>query len=518
MINIHKVFLPIGIFCIILSAFILSVAIRVPFLNKPLNDDMEWVTAHTLITQQIWYDNGAWAHQFLPLVTFQHNADRNISNQGHQIDKNGNYYYTSYSPFCFILPYCIFRAFNIYPDVLPLEIFNIAVGLICCLFIFWIVSLITRKEYLGRLNISALVGMGMYLFAPEALIYHANVYFADILVQLFFLMGIYFLLRIVIDGTKKSDYVFFGISNFLMVYTEWLGVFFSFAVVLYAFLCIKEKGMKTVLVTAVFSLLTALALIVWQYSLINGFNNLLHALFTAYQMRSGIFTSADRNFTYWNIESWKRLFSLYVGGYWPFLFLLFSLGLIYFVLRKYKFLVRSGLDKTYLVALYLCLTPVILHHLAFFNHYVIHNFSILKDGVFISILMAFFYHKISLYEGGAWKLVIAAGFILAIIFSINAYFRISYCFSSHSMDIGKEISMMANKNDVVFLNTDKPTLRPQVVFYAHRNIALWKDVSSAKQLLRMNKSDRAIVFILDKSKEYIVGAVYVDQHSQKLNI
>jgi len=510
------IFLPGTVFLIIVSAFILSIFIRSPYLNHPLTDELGgWLTAHTLRTQQIWYENGALAHQFLPLVTYQHDADRNINNQGHEIDKKGNYYYTSYSPFFCILPYLIFRVFNIYPDVLPLEIFNLAIHFICCLFVYWIISFITKNYYLGKLNLSAFVGMGVYLFAPATLIYHSNVYFADILVQLFFLMGIYFFLRIISDAPMKSDYVLFAIINFLMVYTEWLGVFFSFTVAIYAFFHIKRKGMATVLMTVILTCLSVLILIVWQFSQINGFNNLAHTLLDTYQMRSGLFKTADWNLTYWNIKSWQNLIESYYNNYIPFLVLLFLLGFIYFVSIKEKFSIVLGQDRTYFVALYLCFLPIILHHLVFFNHFVVHDFAKLKDGVLISFSIAFFYHKIfvkGFYENSEyweWRLYFNVAFILAIICSVNMYSQRSDHVNRYFMRTGNQIALTAKKDDVVFMIANSYDLTPQLVFYAHRNIALWKDDVTAKQLLKLDKSKRGIIFYFNKENSHTVGYTYI---------
>jgi len=506
------IFLSVGVFSIILSAFILSVVIRGQYLNQPLGDGHEWLTAQTLRAQQIWYENGAWAHRFLQIETYQNDADKNINNHACVIDKKGNYYYTSYPPFCIILPYLIFRIFNIYPDVLPLEIFNIAVHFICCLFIYWIISFITRKDYLDRLNKPALIGMGVYLFAPESLMFHSTVYYADILVQLFFLMGIYFFLRVISDSSRKSDYVLFGIINLLMIYTEWLGVFFAFAVAVYSFLTVKKKGMRVLLLTVFFTSLAALGLIVWQYSQINGVSSLVNTLLEAYQRRNGISQTADYNLTYWNIASWSHLVSFYRQGYLPFLFFISSLGLFYFLNIKNKFFVILGQDKTYFVALYLCFLPIILHHLVLFNHYVVHDFSVLKDGILISLLIAFFYHKIFVkvfcVHAKFWEICFIISFISAIIGSMNMYSQRCSVVTHKFMDIGKQISRIANKDDVVFMITTSSRIKPQLVFYAHRNIALWKDPFSARKLLIINKSKRGIIFYFNKETDRCMRYTY----------
>ncbi|MEI7998613.1 MAG: hypothetical protein WCH62_03810, partial [Candidatus Omnitrophota bacterium] len=371
---------------IVISAFILSVVIRLPYIYQ-----VDWLSSHALRTQQIWYENGAVANKFLPIVTYQNNSDRNINNQGHEIDKKGDYYYISYPPFSYIFSYLMFRFFNIYPNILFLQILNMVIHLFCCLFVYWIIGVITRKDYVRKMNMSALVGMGVYLFSPATLLFHSQTYFADILVQLFFLMGTFIFLRIIKDGFSRRDCVGLGLVCFLMIYTEWLGVFFAFAVGLYLLFNLKRSGMKTVLLTVTLSSIASLILIVGQYCLINGSKNLVIAMFKTYQLRNGLTSASEYNFTFWNIDSWRNLVIFYRDGYLPFLILF-----IFFLFNSYilKVFRKIGIDNLEKTTLYLCVVPVLLHHLFLFNHYVVHSFSVVKDGVILSLLTAFFYRRI----------------------------------------------------------------------------------------------------------------------------
>jgi len=247
---------------IIISFFIISLFIRIPNLNRPLSYHHEWLTSTVLRTQQIWYEKEDLTHRFLPIMTYNNKSDRNISNQANLKDALGNYYYTSYPPFAYIFPYLIFQIFNIYPDVLPLQIFNIIIHFISAFFIFLIISLLTNKYYLNKVNIPSLCGFSIYLFSSATLWFHSNVYMSDIFVQPIYIIGIYLFLKIIKNDEKMIYYVLLGIFNFFMIYTEWLGVFFAFSVFIYALFNLREKAMQKVLVCIIASSIASLALIV----------------------------------------------------------------------------------------------------------------------------------------------------------------------------------------------------------------------------------------------------------------
>lgn len=506
-------------YCIIFSLFILSVVVRLPNLNRPLGRHHEWLSSTVLRHQQIWYENGALKYKFLPIMTYNNKADKNINNQASQKDAAGNFYYTSYPPFAYIFPYIIFRAFNIYPDVLPLQIFNIIMHFISCFFIYLIVSLVTRKHYVSRLNIPAILGFAVYLFAPETLWFHSNVYMSDMLVQPFFIIGIYIFLKLIVNEQKPIYYILLGIINFFMIYTEWLGVFFAFSVFLYALVNIKKKAMRRILLIIIITSIASLILTVWQYSQISSFYDFIGASIEKCLFRSGAAQHTDHNLHYWDIQSWRRINRHYVFGYLPFLIVLYAVGFLYFILRKKRFTKNIfHKNRIEIITLYLCLTPVIIHHLLFFNFTAVHDFSVLKDGVFISVLIALFYYRLIniLKESSSDKnrileiKIVNSVIVLMVIFSLYKYRTLNSHNNESYNNIGKEIAKLANNDEVVFIKT-KFFIAPQAVFYAHRNIAKWRDYSKAKELLDLNNVERGVIFTLSDKNNRIISKEYINK-------
>src|SRR5436189_51957 len=82
---------------VLLAIFLLSVAVRLPQLNRPLSRHHEFCTAIALRVMQIWYDNGIEKYNYNPVMTYSNNADKFINNHANQtgkmVDSNGNFYY-----------------------------------------------------------------------------------------------------------------------------------------------------------------------------------------------------------------------------------------------------------------------------------------------------------------------------------------------------------------------------------------------------------------------------------------
>jgi hypothetical protein len=501
--------------------FVLSVIIRLPNLNRPLDAHHEWLTSTVLRVQRIWYEEGALRHRFLPIMTYGNEADKNIANVAEIRDATGNFYHTSYPPLAYIFPYLVFRLVNIYPDVLPLQILNLALHFISSLLIFLIISLLTKKRYIGSLNMPALLGFTLYLFAPATLWFHSNVYSRDMLVQPLFIAGVYVTAKLIASQDKKPiHYLVLGLTNFLMISTEWLGVFFAFSVFLFALLNIRKREMRIVLCTVAISSIASLTLMIWHYSQISGFDVFVKSSFEKYSYRSGAFQTAESGgFTLWNRRAWQRLAGHYRDGYLPFLVLVYSICVAYLALLKKRLSKDMFLkNRLEIITLYLCMAPVVLHHLVLFNFTSVHDFSVLKAGGLIAIFTPLLYYRLinvierdNLDENRRTKVAILRSVvILAIIGSILQYVVINRRSHDTYKKIGGEIATIARSDEVVFIRSEDEDydVFPQIVFYAHRNIALWKSGSSARELLNLNNIDRGIVFVLSEDNTRIVATAH----------
>ena len=490
---------------LLITLFAISTIIRLPNINRPLGANHEWLTAHTLRVQQIWYEEGAWKHKFNPIMNFGNPTDKNIDNThtSPQIsDEHGDFYYISYPPFVYILPYLIFKLFSIYPDVLPLQIFNLVIQLISAFFIFLIVRDLTKKYYLDRLNYPAILGFIIYTFSSATLWLHSNAFFADMLIQPLFIIGIYIFQKITTkEQVGNLDYWLLGLTTFLMIYTEWLGVLFAFSIFIYCLFDIKKPGSKKILLTTITSSVLSLTLIIWQYSQISGLNAFLKALTNRYFLRSGLTSNTDFGLSYTTPLSWINLMVSYIWGYAAIFIITFIL-LSFYLIYKFQIKEKIKIEKQEMLIFYIILSPILLHHFLLFNFTVIHDFALLKDSIFIAIFTALIYHRlISLNLKSYTKLafwITNLLVVLCIIASIFTYVQ-SASYNVNFKNTGQRIRTTAKNDEVIFLKTpNKFHLSPPLIFYAHRNIAMWENEAAARELMAKDQAARGIIFTLDQ--------------------
>ena len=495
---------------ILATVFLISIVFRLPHIDRPLSGKQEWLTSTVLRHMQIWNESSIRNYYFSPIMTYNRQADRNIGNQGTAKDSQGTYYYMSYPPFAYIFPYLIFEGLHIQPAAFPIQVFNILLHLFSCILIYLIVIILTREHYKDRMNIPAIVGFTVYALSPEVMWFQSNVYMADMMVQALFIGAIYLLMRI-LTSTKPTVWLFliFGVLNFFMVYTEWLGVFFDATVVLYVLFKKRDKiGLALVIITIV-SMVAPILLTIWQYAQAVGLANLIDTTVKKYIGRSGLQANYDGNNHLLNPHSWRTIFNYYWKGYFVFFFAI--PGLMYYLKKKLKTRYASGQQW---LALYLCGAPVIAHHLVLFNFTAQHNFSVLKTGVFIAVLLACLYDQ--LVQRLATKPLAKVNLILIAMIVISMFRYVAFVANSESTeyrDIGLRIQQTAKDDEVVFI--EKPgtvyDVLPQVIVYAHRNVSAWYGEQQAKQLIRQNGVSKGIVYVLnDKNQIANVRNIQID--------
>lgn len=482
--------------------FALSVALRLPGLARPLGAPHDWLTATVLIHQQLWAERGALRHNFGPMLTFSNPGDRHINNFASFQDAAGVYYYTSYPPLAYALPYVLFRAAGVRPEVLPLRVFNLGVHLACCVFLFLIVRGLTRAagpaaDWLG------LAAAAVYLFAPRALWFHANVYMADMLVQAFFLAGIWLGARIFRENSFGAGRLaLLGLIAFLMVYTEWLGVFFALAVGLRVAVEPRRKELRAALYAVAAGAALALALTFWQYSSIAGTEAFVRSSLEKYLWRSGYAEPADHGRHVWDLAAWRMLLVHYGRVWGPFLFAAAALTGWAWAARGWRLLPEALGAPEARAALWLALAPVALHHLVFFNFTSEHEFSALKAGPGLAIWCGLMGRAIVEAPPAAARRQAAglAGLLaLAAAASALLYLRVVRTADGRYLAMGRQIAAAARPDEVIFVEDGERAIVPQLVFHARRNLAPWKGAEDARRLMRLNGAAAGAVFALDES-------------------
>jgi len=488
---------------ILFIVFLISIIIRLPNLNRPLSRHHEWLTSFSLRIITIFYDNGAYKYNFNPITTYEGSANKNIDNTASLFmpkDTQGNYYYTSYLPFAYLFPYFIFKLIDTRPTILGLQIFNLIFHFISAYFIFLIVSLLNKNTNKG-INWPAILGFTIYIFLPLNLWFHSNIYMAEIFVQPLFIIEIYLFLKILFSESIKDYYYWLlGITNLLIVYTEWLGVLLAGTMGLYLLFKIKNKKYKKILYIIVITSIFPLLLTIYQYSKIAGFEDLILSYKNKYSFRSGFSNSSPVGTRISDLTAWAKLTKAYLNSFFPFFLILLLSLLILF--QKFK---KISSNHQLLLILYITMVPVMLHHFIFFSGTVVHDFFLLKDSVYIAIFGALIYQYFARFARGKNQLLIFSAIILVGgLCSALIYNKSNSIYSTYYKIIGEKIKQTAKEDEIVFIKFDNTKIKqidiiPQYIIYAQRNISLWENNNQAAKLIKLNKLNKGVIFTINNN-------------------
>lgn len=498
--------------------FLLSIWLRLPNIKETqyLGKNHEWITAHVLLTNKIWNEGGVGNYYWAPVYTYNNKIDKTHPLFSHLIDKNYNRYYASYPPLVFYVPYFIFKITNSTPNVLGIRIINLALQFISGFLLALIIFFIGNKSFDKVIYLPAIIGFTLYMFNTTNLWVNGNLYFSDMLAQPFFIAIVYFLLLYINtpnEKFKRKYAIFLIILSFLIVYSEWIGVFLLFTVFI-VLLFFIQKNKKTIFLILLMPISGIAALIVtaFQYSLISGWSNFSSFVAQKYLQRSGAHGFAQGNFTLSNPVARDALKNYYVDGYLPvFYFLLlivFISTTIFFSAKRPKIC----FNKNLLIALVLAILPVVLHTIILFNFNSWHNFSVHKSSFPIVLILGGFlgyiFKKLEFQNKFLVAFVdifIAFSTLLTSFFSYQEYIKQSN--PTYNLRINYSAAEMikkyANPDDVVFSDV---SFCPELMFYSGRNTFTTETIEESIEYMKGLDHAKNGVFIKRYGQD--IEAVY----------
>jgi len=483
---------------LLLAIFGISVLVRLPLLDKPLSHPREWLTATVLRHLEIWNEEGLAKAHFAPITTYPGAANENINNEASEHkDAEGNYYYTSFPPLAYYAPYAVFEILHVKPGVLPIQIFGLALHFLSGLFVY-----LSVRRILGKTNSTAapVIAFIVYIFAPMTLWLQANVYMSDIFAQVLFAAGIYVWLRLATSPAVGGwECVVFGVLVFAFVYSEWLGVLFAISVVLYAMVTRGQPSRFRLTLSAVLGTIAALGLTVWQYSQIAGFHAFYASLHQRFTLRSGLGQQDQLTFHPWQPLGWLFLLTYYALAYGADIVLLFLWMSLGAQTAGITHRIKSAIS-------FAAVLPFMLHHLLLFNFTAAHEFSVLKAAPFLAIVSGLLATKLENKTDPIWRLkprsLVIASLLLCCVSCVWVYSLVVGPETSAYKTIGDFIAQNARPDEIVFAQYQRPSNKadrplPQIVYYAHRNIAVWSGEAYARKLSQMNGVSKIVVFVIN---------------------
>jgi hypothetical protein len=500
-------------YTVIIMLFLFSILVRLPNLNRPLSKHHEFCTSTCLRTMQIWADAEVTTYNFNPIMTYPGYANKFINNQTlSDFDKDGDEYYKSYPPGAYLLPFYIFKIMHIYPDVLPIEIYNLLLHLIECIFLFNIVMLFASDKDRKKFVIIGIVAVIFQLFNPCALWFHSNAYMTDMQASTFFVVTVYLILVMILQNKFLSPIwlILLGLSNFILSYSEYLGVTFTAVACLYCFIkAFQKRQFIFPLVVIGLSCLSAIVLMLYQYSLINGFHQLIGIIRYRYNYQSG-YSNGENLF----VLVGGVLFN-YVTSFLPELFFIGISAVLLSVKKSLKTFLKGGMKFSPLIVL--LALPVILHHLIFLRASQ-YDFHTLKASPAVSLLCAaliyFIYSTIFFgfpqkYRKPFFTLVVVVITALNILsyYAINRPGKFSKSGEPYEKEklAGIYIRQNALPDEVIFIEGFED--EPQIILYAHRNMRTITANSDAGEFLRRYHRSKGVIFTINSR-----GFVITEEH------
>lgn len=209
------------LFAVIITILLMTIAVSVVKFREGeidyYNSDATW---HTLLTIRAYDETPISDHLFLPIVTLGDEDDKGISWGATLPDDKGNYYYTSFSPAGYFLPWLFLKVVKLPVDEMGLYVFNTFLFSLSAILLIYLLNLIYKGEKCRYLL--CLIGGLCYISVPEVLHGMGIVYWHQSLMQVTLLLQIIMFYKYITDNSRISRYLFY-ILAVLNPYIEWTG-------------------------------------------------------------------------------------------------------------------------------------------------------------------------------------------------------------------------------------------------------------------------------------------------------
>lgn len=496
-------------YTLLLFLFFVSVLIRLPNLDRPLSKHHEFNTAFFLIPMEIWADDGADVHGFLPPYNYSNKADQHIPEPicipfG---EKKGTFYYLSFPALSYLAPYYTFKGLGLSFTPWNLQVYNLTLHFLLIILLFS--ALIPLFSYR-----SSLVATVLYLFAPGPMWYHGNGYTHHVFALIMLGSAVYFFFEFLKSEKYAHWHVLgFSISALLLVLSEWIGALFLFFIVLICLFQWKHKRFQLLALGAFLSGATGIIILLYQYHSFIGLENYLHYLQNRLTLRSGLsaenpgFFHALAQWFYWSLTSY---------GVWLAALLV---GLLLAMLQKSKWAQTNSSEKIAFLSIFL---PIVTFHFVFSEFTAIHEYSVLYNGLIWAFLTAWLLDRMDwkAFATRPWMRFVLRKSSSLIVFPLVLLSVLQYYVINRPGDtaqngdrydqllvIGQTIQETAQPDERVFLLIADGSLdfvNPQINFYAKRNFKLVRSHNEIQEFMSEYGGQKAIIFSIENGEIVLV--------------
>lgn len=487
--------------------FVGTIFIRADHFDRDLGGRHEWITAHSLMTMEIWEQNGGpSAFGFTPVYSYPDRINFSRRPLGGVTDENDLHYYTSYPPFSFIFGYYSTQILG-GTSVKNIRILGYLIHFSCGLLLFLILYELMSDR--SKFNLAGLAAAAMYFYSTGFLWGHGFLFFADMLEQLLILALLYVITRFLKGRFQRTGLFYsllFGLF-FLACYTEWLGLLFAFlagttALIIY-FLNKKRVFLISFLLIGLSSSM-AVGTTVLQYSSIAGWDQLVEVSAKKYELRSG---RASENpamtFRINDEETFPILARQFNENYVTLQNLIGAFAILFVIfLFVPKFRKRMKDSRLPIILLSLLLLAIAAHYYLFYNFNALHGFSGMKTGLLLILITSIFvlYIHLSIPDRRfSWILgILITGFIsYKMIGEVGRYQDYANDRYTEVAAPAKAIGELQDPERAIFAN--RP-YHPINNYYSKRDWFRAMDTSTVFAFMGFFELDEADYFVLNGTK------------------
>lgn len=366
------------VFSFILIATLIAVVssiLRYPSDIDSINFENSDATYHTLLTMQAYDETDLSIHRFLPIVTLGNESDKNISWGGTIPDKYGNYYYTSFSPAGYVLPYLFCKVFSLPISFESLYIFNSILYFISIVLIEILIYLLFNKsKYRMHVTITSAF---VYSLIPEVLFAMGIVYWHQSIMQIFLILQliVFYLSR---HSNKIIFYILFCVLCVINPYIEWTGYVANVGYAIAFILMYRKNLLKGFLWSIVIGILTFCSFIIFSlhYLSVIDKNEYIQALNDRFMSRS-VFRE----------PSFTGLINGYITSFASSFLIIALLIIILIITYKGFSFVKNSIILQNKVICFVALFSV-LENIILKEHAAYYTYDRMKLAIFITILIA----------------------------------------------------------------------------------------------------------------------------------
>lgn len=210
------------------------------------DSDATW---HALYTIECYNETPVSQHLFLPIVSMGGDNNKWINWGASVPDSLGNYYYTSFSPAGYFVPWLFMKVFNLPVEEKSLYSFNtflLSVSAVVLILLLW--NVYENNELKGYL---AFTGALAYVLVPEVLHGMGIVYWNQSIMQVTLLFQIFVYYKFSIKKDDKYKIVFY-VMAVINPYIEWTGYVANVGFAVAEVVRNWKKDLKTGLLRTIF--------------------------------------------------------------------------------------------------------------------------------------------------------------------------------------------------------------------------------------------------------------------------